>query len=190
MVHALSCYNLPNLCYIQWKSRQNRLKTVWQITKVHKRSFSIPYSLSNHVHYVVFQVNLPTRTAVQRSWPSRKFPYLTCKQPTPSWILATGQKIIKVDLKRQAKLTGPMYKRCYRNDIYPLYLLFKWKISLIFMIFPVFFPIFRQNPWCNDHNLIVPVLRERKYPKTHCEADLAWRFFCLPSAMSFLAITA
>ena len=37
------------------------------------------------------------------------------------------------------ELTGPMYKRCYRNDIYPLYLIFKWKISLIFFIFPVFF---------------------------------------------------
>ena len=27
-------------------------------------------------------------------------------------------------------------------------------------------------------------------PKTHCEADLAWRFFRLPSAMSILPITA
>ena len=41
-----------------------------------------------------------------------------------------------------------------------------------FFIFPVFFSIFPQ------------------YPKTHCEADLAWRFFNLPSAMSILPITA
>ena len=27
-------------------------------------------------------------------------------------------------------------------------------------------------------------------PQTHCEADLAWRFFRLPSAMSILPITA
>ena len=26
-------------------------------------------------------------------------------------------------------------------------------------------------------------------PKTHCEADLAWRFFRLPSAMSILPIS-
>ena len=65
-----------------------------------------------------------------------------------------------------------MHKRCYRNDIYPLYLIFKRKISLIFFIFPVFFSIFPQ------------------YPKTQCEADLAWRFFLLPSAMSILPITA
>ena len=41
-----------------------------------------------------------------------------------------------------------------------------------FFIFLVFFSIFPQNP------------------KTHCEADLAWRFFRLPSAMSILPITA
>ena len=41
-----------------------------------------------------------------------------------------------------------------------------------FFIFPVFFSIFPQ------------------YQKTHCEADLACRFFRLPSAMPILPITA
>ena len=29
-----------------------------------------------------------------------------------------------------------------------------------------------------------------QYPKMHCKADLAWRFFNLPCAMSILPITA
>ena len=49
----------------------------------------------------------------------------------------------------------------YLNEKYPS-----------FFIFLVFFSIFPQNP------------------KKHCEADLAWRFFRLPSAMSILPITA
>ena len=41
-----------------------------------------------------------------------------------------------------------------------------------FFIFPVFFSIFPQ------------------FPKTHCEADLAWRFFRLQVQSSILPITA
>ena len=69
------------------------------------------------------------------------------------------------------KLIGPMHKRCYRNDIYPLYLIFKWKISLIFYLsrFFFYFPTEPQNAlWSRSRLEIFPFAKCNVYFAYHC----------------------
>ena len=72
------------------------------------------------------------------------------------------------------ELTGPMHKRCYRNDIYPLYLIFKWKISLIFLSFPFFF-LFSHS----TQNRIVKPISLGDFSVCKCNVYTYFAYHCI-----------